>query len=272
MNFDKLYIISPFLNSEKESVIEFMDRHKWFTDGGGSIVLKCAGDADKSILGLTNENIILLECDDVSLYNAWNQAFDYLLTSGIDNSSYVIFLGIDDILLPDYIVGAVNVIANIEGIDFIYGDAVFVKNGRYLRKNGKNNPVIFSRSSIYSFDINHPGMLNKWSIINKYRFDVTYQLAADFDFYVRISHNEKIIYNYLPKDQAVIGLNGVSNSINSKCIYFKEWCMIENKNNIIIEKGGVRFRVLKYLSKYPYFYKILHNALWMLKSKKTLSN
>lgn len=266
VSFEKLYIILPFLECESSLAVNFLDKHKWFINNGGFIVLKCGGKVNGAILNFLNTNTILLEYADISLYSAWNQSLDYLKELNIDNNSYISFLGLDDILCQNF---CESVAKNMDkNIDFIYGDIYSRLGNRYRRRYAERTPLLFQKKSKYVFDIFHPGMMNRWGLISSFKFDQRYYLAADLDFYIRLSESHNITYLYIDGIQSIVGADGISNDVNAKEVYKKEWEMIEDKLSVEIVKKSNRMTILSVISKNKTLYKLIRDLYWKVVAKR----
>ena len=270
--FQDVFIVVPLISNEFNDALIFSNNHSWFTKKQGKILFKIGGKINKEQLNLLkNKNHYIFEKDDFSLYNSWNQAMDFLSLKEINDSSLVIFLGIDDYLNEAYLDNVISSFKTKNNIDFLYGDVKSVL-GNYSRVSKSNpRPNIFKKNN-FSFDIPHPGLANKWSTIKNYRFNEEYQLAADMDFYIRISKDKIINHEYIPIIQAAIGANGVSNSYKAKSIYLREWKLIAIKNNVDLDLNIIRPRLKNLLTKIPFLFFIFRNIYWRIYGTKMNSN
>ncbi len=265
-----LWLIVPLLPEQVSEIENFINQHQWFFDGGGNAVFKINGIVDDLLMTIVpNKNIHLLQIPDLSLYDAWNLCLDYLLQKKIHENSYISFLGLDDLLSNEFIVSSKNLILEKNNIDFIYGNSRHIFNNRYIDRDTIDHPALFGVNN-FSFDISHPGMLNRWGVISKFRFDTNFRLAADFDFYIGIALQSKVSYKKINCIQAIIGAEGVSNGANAKKIYLQEWMKIEKKRkiNLNLELGRTRF--VELIARWPYLYKNIRIAWWMIKGKNNI--
>jgi hypothetical protein len=271
--FKHYYIIVPFMSFELPLTSDFINKHSWFIENGGKILFKVGGFIENNLQSnlKKNKSIILYEKKDFSIYNAWNQSLDVLDSLNINKNSYVIFLGLDDILKEDYLRKACDVVENSNKFDFLYGDFQSVLGNYHRNFKSKSNPNIFKKNN-FSFDIPHPGLLNNWNLIRDYRFNEDYKLAADFDFYLRISLKKNVNFKYIPLIQATLGANGISNSYKAKSIYLKEWHEISLKNKVDLDLDLRRSRIINLLSRFPLLFSFFRNLYWKLVATKNKSN
>lgn len=270
--FKDVFILVPFISNEFNDALIFSNNHNWFTNKQGKILFKVGGKInDEQLNLLKNKNHYIIEKNDFSLYNAWNQAMDFLILKEINKNSLIIFLGIDDFLNEAYLKKVITCYKNKNKIDFFYGDfkSVFGNYFRIIKSNSK--PNLFKKNNI-SFDIPHPGLVHKWSTIKNYRYNEEYNLAADLDFYIRISKENKINYKYIPIIQVLFGAEGGSNSYKAKSIYLREWKLISAKNNVDLNLNLKRVSLINILSKIPFLFFIFRNIYWRIYGTKINTN
>ena len=267
-DFKKIWIITPFLHNELPNLESFLESHKWFLTKGGKILLKSDGRIDQKQLDhLIGTGIVLIQKPDISLYDAWNQGMDFLLSINIDLDSYITFLGLDDRLSNDFCRKTIEAVKNDPKIDFIYGNGRSTLNGRYKDLAVTNKPALFNGAE-YVFDVLHPGLMNRWSTIRDQRFDINYRLAADLDFYIGITQRQQVIYKHLSVIQAIIGADGVSNNAKALNIYINEWTSISKKRGVFLRLDQRRMYFLRILSKFPRLFFILRRGYWSVTAKK----
>lgn len=127
--------------------------------------------------------------EDKGLYDAMNKGIE-LATGDI-----IAFLNSDDTYFDNTILEKV---ANSfkKNIDFLYGDIVYIKRNKdeYFRywKTGK----IDIKKLKYGWQIPHPSFFVKTSIAKKIKFNTKYEIAADYDFIIRVIQNYKK-YDYI---------------------------------------------------------------------------
>jgi|APSaa5957512535_1039671.scaffolds.fasta_scaffold04766_4 hypothetical protein len=265
--YKNIWIISPMLGCQGCELITFIERHIYFLNDGGNIVVKVLGLLDKEALDSLNiKGVVLIQESDHGLYEAWNQALQYLISINISPDSCITFLGLDDTLCQNF---CESVAKNMDkNIDFIYGDIYSRLGNRYRRRYAERTPLLFQKKSKYVFDIFHPGMMNRWGLISSFKFDQRYYLAADLDFYIRLSESHNITYLYIDGIQSIVGADGISNDVNAKEVYKKEWEMIEDKLSVEIVKKSNRMTILSVISKNKTLYKLIRDLYWKVVAKR----
>ena len=187
---DKILIsvITVCLNAEKE--IEYTIESILNQDFADFEYLIKDGQSDDSTLEIAEKyrnrfqekNIpfrIISEKDE-GLYDAMNQA------AGCAEGEWIIYINAGDALFDEHVLKCLS--SEISGsADVIYGDAVLLENDRYkLLKAGS-----IERFKNYN-PICHQASLTRTEIIRKYSFDPKYEIAADFDLFLKAClSNEK---------------------------------------------------------------------------------
>jgi hypothetical protein len=256
-------VVVPLLIKDEQAFILFLTKHLWIKKYLGILFVKTQfGLSDYAKKSIQNNDFELFEMPDNSLYDAWNQSLDHLNKLFIDQNFYLTFLGIDDELNEIFIRDNLQNINSLK-YDFIFGDAVTTLNDRSRKIYPNSSPKLFSKGP-FQFDIIHPGMLNRWELIKNYRFNTSYKLAADLDFYIRISLENEIKYLYISIVQALIGSDGISQNAKSKFVYKVEEKEISNKLSVIIIANTYRTLLLIFLARFPKLYILFRKIYWRI--------
>jgi len=189
---------------------------------------------------------------------------DMLESQPLTNDCYVAFLGIDDTIREDYCLAATRIAQPPAQPDFIYGDALNVSHGRVKYQVSPLMPKLFGKND-YLFDVPHPGLLNRWETIKKFRFDARYQLAGDFDFYIRIASSMDVTYAKVPKVQATIGADGMSNSLKALEIYPREWAMIASSHQVTLAVPRFKIALVRAIATVPPLFNLLRRLSWLIR-------
>ena len=88
------------------------------------------------------------------------------------------------------------------------------------------------------------------------------------DFYIRLSESHNITYLYIDGIQSIVGADGISNDVNAKEVYKKEWEMIEDKLSVEIVKKSNRMTILSVISKNKTLYKLIRDLYWKVVAKR----
>ena len=265
--FADIWLIVAVVASDYPNLPVFLDKHRWLCAGGGHILFKAASVVDDPLANIiAAAGCTLLQVKDSGIYDAWNQAMDRLESTTLTNDCYVAFLGIDDTIREDYCLAATRIAQPPAQPDFIYGDALNVSHGRVKYQVSPLMPKLFGKND-YLFDVPHPGLLNRWETIKKFRFDARYQLAGDFDFYIRIASSMDVTYAKVPKVQATIGADGMSNSLKALEIYPREWAMIASSYQVSLAVPRFKIALFRALATVPPLFNLLRRIAWLIRGR-----
>jgi len=189
---------AEFLEETIKSVINQSYNNVEFiiVDGGST-------DGTLEILNKYNNKIDYWMSErDSGIYDAWNKAV--LLASGV----WISFLGADDVYKPEALVKYSQEIQKNSTINYISSRVELVNNGEIVRiVGGIFNPLILKKH----LSIAHVGSLHKKDLFLKFGlFSLHYKIAADYEFFVRNSHNIKP--GFLDESTVKMRIGGVSDS------------------------------------------------------------
>lgn len=265
-NLNNFILVLPILAKQQADLPAFVEKHRWFLDRNGRLLIKSSGEFTENILSdICSDRVMVVVRNDKSIYDAWNQCLEELNGRGLTENTYVTFLGIDDLLSQSYVDLVHTTLQEQPSLDFVYGNSRHELKGTSYLHESPENPKLFGRNN-FLFDVPHPGMFNRWSTIKNYRFDTQFRLAADFDFYIGITLSKSLKWKKLDTVQATLGGEGISASLNSKQIYLKEWATIEAKRAVTLSSNKLHTTVTAWIAKNPLVYKWLRQAWWKIKS------
>lgn len=137
---------------------------------------------------------------DQGIYDAMNKGIDQA------EGQYILFLNAGDELAgPNVLQTLSQKIKSSNNPDFVYGDAYEEgQNGQKLYKKARHASKIASGMITH-----HQAMLYRRSVIGKDRYDLSYQLAADYDFTARFLKRAKTDL-YCDKALCVFEAGGIS--------------------------------------------------------------
>ena len=231
-------------------------------------MLKASGSVDQLLSEFVRSaGGTIRQTKDSGIYDAWNQAMDFLQSTSLDEDTYVAFLGLDDELNRDFCNEVARIAIDGGKPDFIYGNSRCILNGRFKDQTSPSFPSLFAKDR-YVFDVPHPGMMNKWGAIRNYRFDTRYKLAADFDFYIGIAQRRDVSFTHVQKIQAMIGTDGMSNNASAIEIYIREWGLIQSRRNVVLVVPTWRLKILQMVAAVPFLLKPLRRLSWIVRAKK----
>ena len=212
------------------------------------------GNSTDETLGLVKQHQLkfpqiefkILSEPDNGIYDALNKGLK--LATG----EVIGFLHSDDIFAETSIISKIiNQFKN-NTIDGVYGDL------EYVEKQNTSKIVRKWKSCNFNFALlkkgwmlPHPTLFLRKEVYEKYgNFDLTYKIAADYDFMLRILKVDCLRFNYLPKVITKMRVGGASNkSIKNIFQKTKEDYRVVCSNNI----GGWFVIFLKNISKVRQF-------------------
>jgi len=137
---------------------------------------------------------------DSGIYDAMNIAVGYA------EGEWVIYLNSGDRFFDDSVLNKLDKeITDEYGV--IYGDVALYDRGFY--KSLKSGELDDFK---YTNPICHQGVLTKTDVVRDFRFDTDYNIAADFDLYLRIYKSGKYRFKKIPLTVAVYRFDGLSNN------------------------------------------------------------
>ncbi len=192
-------------------------------DGGST-------DNTMKIINNFKDNIHLIISEkDKGIYDAINKGIK------ISSGDIISIIHSDDIYFDDNILGFVNsYFDNNQDLDCLIGSTLIKKNhnNSIIRKY---NPTIFKTWMLYlGFSPPHPSTFMKKEIYDKYGYYKTdYEIAGDFEFFLRIFNKNKIVYKLLKKIFVTMSFGGKSTkSIKSNIVSSKEILKSFKENKI----------------------------------------
>ena len=194
-----------------------------------------------------NNNIKFYSESDLGIYDALNK--------GIDKASGDIigFLHSDDLFYNSEVLNEIiNTIKN-NNVDGIYGDL------EYVEKINTNKVVRYWQSCVFSKKLlrkgwtpPHPTLFLKKEVYKKHgKFDLKFNISADYDFMLRVFTDKSLNIDYIPKVITRMRVGGISNK-NIKNIILKTFEDFKaiRKNKI----GSIGTLVRKNTSKIKQFF------------------
>ena len=138
---------------------------------------------------------------DEGIYDSMNRAAE--LASG----EWIMYINAGDELFDESVLTHLSSFI-MQDADVIYGDAVYLENGKYkLLKAGDSDDFK------YKNPICHQASVSRTELVKRYRFDTRYSIAADFDMFLKMYLSGEIRYIKTDDVIAVFGLGGVSDKL-----------------------------------------------------------
>ncbi len=152
-------------------------------------------------------NVVFISEPDKGIYDALNK--------GIEKATgdVVGFVHSDDFLADNTIISQIAVAFNSEDVDGVYGDLHYVQfdDTNKISRNWISQPFkinLLNRGWMPA----HPTLFLKKEVYNTHGgFDLTYKIAADYDFILRIFKQKHYTFKYLPQTIMKMRVGGVSN-------------------------------------------------------------
>ncbi|WP_189362735.1 glycosyltransferase family 2 protein [Algibacter mikhailovii] len=144
--------------------------------------------------------------DDAGIYDALNKGIRYATGDVIG------FLHSDDIFASYNVFNAMSSIFKNTKVDGVYGDLQYINqsNTKIIRhwESCDFQPKLLKQGWMPP----HPTLFLRKSVYQKYgHFDLSYSIAADYDFMLRILKDETLTFVYLPEVITKMRFGGASN-------------------------------------------------------------
>ena len=121
---------------------------------------------------------------DNGIYDAWNKAIK------VAKGEWIMFLGADDVLLPNAIDTYLKYIENIKGSESIISSKI-----RMISEDGNGSKVVgekwdWKKHQKGNYSLAHPGMLHKRTLFEQFGYyDTQFKICADSEFLLRINEH-----------------------------------------------------------------------------------
>lgn len=236
----KISIITACYNSEK-NLRQALESVRDQTYGNIEHVLVDGGSKDdtvniiKSFPHITN----WVSEPDKGIYDALNKGVE------MATGDVIGFVHSDDYLHnKDVIATIADYLSNNKSVAAVYGDIVFV--------NDKDDNIRYYSSKDWSLKKMkigkmpaHPSFYARKEVYDRYKFNLGYRIASDFDHILRVAMDPEFEMAYLPLITTSMRLGGAStDGIKSNIRINKE--ILE-----ICKDNGLKTNYLKIYSKYP---------------------
>lgn len=142
----------------------------------------------------------IISARDDGIYDAMNKAASHA------EGEWIIYINAGDSLFDDKVLSILSTEATDE-YDVLYGNTVLFENNSYKLLRG-GDPAVFKKTN----PICHQSSLIRTDIVRKYAFDTVYQIAADFDLFLRLYMSDGQRFKKLDTVFCIFRLDGISNS------------------------------------------------------------
>jgi len=193
------------------------------------------------------DNMKWLSEPDQGIYDALNKGLT--LVSG----DVIGFVHSDDFLADSTIVSKIMERFQGENVDGVYGDLLYVdkvRTDKIIRywKSRPFDPKLLNKGWMPP----HPTLFLKKGVYQKHgKFDLSYKIAADYDFMLRVLKDNTLQFSYLPEVIVKMRVGGVSNrSLKNLVQKSAEDYKAMKSNGLSFPPGAL---LMKNLSKIPQF-------------------
>lgn len=150
-------------------------------------------------------DVLIIESDN-GIYDAWNKSIP------LCKGDFICFMGADDVFLPYSINNLLSKFS--KKINFISSKTKFLETNFIVGK--KYDP----KKLIYYQMFCHIGSLTSAELFKDQKFDSTYRISGDYEFYLR--NKDKIVPAFFDDVNFYSG-TGVSSSVSSFTENYKVW-------------------------------------------------
>lgn len=220
------------------------------------------GSLDNTVRDLASSGAhVVCSEPDRGIYDAWNKALPFCA------GSYVSFIGVDDVPRRAFYEEARRR-SGLDGraLQLIYGDSV-LRLGRRERLVIAPLTLKLTAENDIVFDMPHPGALNNRALFEGARFDPSYRLAGDLDFYISVRRKINGAVLKIPQVQASIEASGLSRQPAAANIYETEYKRIETERGVSLGYG-TSLSLKKAIARFPSMFSLLRDLSWLLRARR----
>jgi glycosyltransferase involved in cell wall biosynthesis len=164
---------------------------------------------------------------DQGIYDAMNKALEYV------TGDWVYFIGSDDYLYPGFSDMVVN---DLKHKNRIYYGKVEVGNGTYTRR--------FSSYKLTKYNLCHQAMFFPRSVFERYRFDLHYEVCADYLLNMQLNCDNRYKFQYVDKLIAFFNDTGFSAVRQDE--------LFEKEKTALVKRYFNRIDYLRYLYRHAH--------------------
>lgn len=206
-----------------------------------------SGDATVALVkSLGRPGTVLISEPDRGIYDAMNKGLRAA------TGELVGFLNADDVFADERVVADIAAAAEQPGVHAVYGDLVYVAQNQLdqVVRHWRSGAFAVSRL-VYGWMPPHPTLYFRRDLLGSVgEFDTSFQIAADYDYVLRLLRRDGLVVRYLPRVLVKMRTGGVSNrSIRSMLLKSSEDWRALRKNRA----GGILTLLCKNLRKLPQF-------------------
>lgn len=194
----------------------------------------------------THPNIVIHSEPDKGIYDALNKGLQRA------TGDIIGFLHSDDFFAHDNVLSDIASTFASQNPDGVYGDLKYVsaENTDRVVRYWKSNPfnlALLKKGWMPA----HPTLFLKKEVYQKHgNFDLSFKIAADYDFILRVFNDETLIFHYQDSVFNHMRIGGASNSLQNITRKMREDYLALKKNKI----GGLSILFQKNISKINQFF------------------
>lgn len=213
-------------------VIVKLPQHQFVIVDGGSV------DGTRQFLADSNqEHLNWISEPDQGIYDAMNKGIS------LANNDWILFLNVGDSIVNIEVLDKIQSYLE-DNFDLVYGDYIVKHLGFYVHKKARNSYELW-KGMLSS----HQSFFYRTELLKKNKFDLKYQIAADYDQLLRLK-NQRCQFKYMPFSIALIESGGVSDrkllgSLTEQRKILKTHQGLSLKNKMYFMKKFMRLLCLK---------------------------
>ena len=186
----------------------------------------------------------------LDLYKARNLAVEKC------NGDYISFLDTDDLWTPDKLEKQINFVKQNTQFRIVYSNYYVLENKKKFIKHKMQLPFgSITQKLLDYYSLGIATVLLEKSFFKKFKFNETYNVIGDFDFFIKLSQKFKI--GSIQEPLAIYRLHGNNFSTKRSNIYIEEleqW-ISENEKELLLSKLSLRQQKILLLKlKIKYFF------------------
>jgi glycosyltransferase involved in cell wall biosynthesis len=213
-----------------------------YSDVEHIVVDGASTDGTLDVIGRYRKHIArLISEPDQGIYDAMNKGLN--LATG----EVIGFLNADDVYAGTTVLEKVSANMAKDGLDALFGDAVFVNPHRPNQPSRRYRSERFRPERIgWGWMPAHPALFLKRAVYERFgTFRTDYRIAGDFELVARIFHGNTLSYRHLPEVLVRMRSGGISTGGWRNTILLNQEVMRACQEN------GIATSLPKILSKYP---------------------
>jgi glycosyltransferase involved in cell wall biosynthesis/peptidoglycan/xylan/chitin deacetylase (PgdA/CDA1 family) len=195
-----------FQNAEQMSFVSIIittyNQSRFIADAIDSAIFQSYENVEIIVIddGSTdNTSVVLKKYPSVIYHYQTNQGLSAARNTGITKATgqFILFLGADDLLYPDGIRLNVQAISNSAETAFVSGSFKYIDVNK-IEEESISHAIVgnhFHRLILTNYIGMHGTVLYRKNVIEKYLYDTSLKSCEDYDMYLRISKDHKVLHH-----------------------------------------------------------------------------